>query len=340
LRNKIIKIGLVVGIIGFTVFQITKELNFSEFVNILLNIKWEYCLFALIPAILSHCIRAVRWKIFLEPVHSSKSYLNLFSAVMVGYLVNNITPRGGELVRPFVYARREKISKTAVFATIVVERVIDVIFLLLMFAAVFLASRSLISSAFPWLTTTMLTYFVAAVFLIIITIFLIITTNIFDWFLDKIAKLIAPQKYERINELWKSFKSGFNSLRNPKQYLKIFIQSALIWILYAIPIYIMFFAFDFQNTLNLGIIDAGLLVVVSGIGTTIAPTPGAIGVYHWLIVTAMTHLYPSISTEEALAFATVNHGVNLLLQILLGFIFMLRENIRKIPTKEEFEKNE
>jgi uncharacterized membrane protein YbhN (UPF0104 family) len=114
--------------------------------------------------------------------------------------------------------------------------------------------------------------------------------------------------------------------------LKIFLQSVLIWALYALPIYIIFFAFDFQQTLNLGIFDAGLLLVVSGIGVTIAPTPGAIGVYHWLIVTALTQLYPSISHEEALAFATVTHGVNLSLQVVLGFIFMLRENIRKIPT--------
>jgi uncharacterized protein (TIRG00374 family) len=337
LLNKIIKIVFVVGIIVFTVFQLTKELNVTEFSNILLSIRWEYCLLSLIPAILSHWIRAMRWKIFLEPVHSAKSTINLFSAVMVGYLVNNITPRGGELVRPFVYARREKISKTAVFATIVVERVIDVIFLLLMFAVAFFASRSLISSAFPWLTTSMLTYLIIVVCVIIIALFLLITTNLFDLFLMKIAKSLAPKKYERINEIWNSFKKGFETLKNPKRYLRIFIESAIIWILYALPLYIMFFAFDFQNTLNLGVFDAGLLIVVSGIGSTIAPTPGVIGVYHWLIVTALTHLYPSITREESLAFATVTHGINLLLQVALGCVFILRENIRKIPTKKEFE---
>jgi uncharacterized protein (TIRG00374 family) len=338
LLNKIIKIVFVVGIIAFTIFQLTKELNVTEFSNILLSIRWEYCLLSLIPAILSHWIRAIRWRVFLEPIHHAKSTINLFSAVMVGYLVNNITPRGGELVRPFVYARREKISKTAVFATIVVERVIDVIFLLLMFAVVFFASRNLILLAFPLLTISMLTYFVIVVFLIVVVLFLLITTNLFDLFLEKIAKSLAPKKYERINEIWHSFKKGFETLKNPKRYLIIFLESMIIWSLYALPLYIMFFAFDFQSTLNLGIFDAGLLIVVSGVGTTIAPTPGAIGVYHWLIVTALMQLYPTITSEEALAFATVTHGINLLLQVVVGCIFMLRENIRKIPTKEEFEK--
>ena len=335
--NKIIKIVFVAGIIALTIFQLTKELDVAAFSNILLSIRWEYCLLSLLPAVLSHWIRATRWKVFLEPVHKANSTFNLFSAVMVGYLVNNITPRGGELVRPFVYARREKISKTAVFATIVVERVIDVIFLLLMFAVVFFASRNLISQAFPWLTTSMLTYLVIVVFLLVVVLFLLITTNLFDLFLDKIAKSLAPKKYERINEIWHSFKKGFDTLKNPKRYLRIFIESVLIWSLYALGLYILFFAFGFQKTLNLGVVDAGLLIVVTGVGTTIAPIPGAIGVYHFLVVTALTHLYPAISHEEALAFATVGHGMNLLLQVVLGFILMLRENIRKIPTQKELE---
>jgi len=75
--------------------------------------------------------------------------MNLFSAVMVGYAINNVTPRGGELVRPYILARREKISKSAVFGTIIVERVIDIIFLMLMFGIVFLASHTIILKAFP-----------------------------------------------------------------------------------------------------------------------------------------------------------------------------------------------
>ena len=101
----------------------------------------------------------------------------------------------------------------------------------------------------------------------------------------------------------------------------------------------MFFAFDFQSTLHLGLIDAGLLIVVSGVGTSIAPTPGAIGVYHWIIVSALVNLYPNISQEEALAYATLTHGVNLIIQVIIGAIFLLKENITKIPTKEDFEAN-
>ena len=92
----------------------------------------------------------------------------------------------------------------------------------------------------------------------------------------------------------------------------------------------MFFAFDFHIIADLGLLDAALLTVVSSIGISIAPVPAGIGVYHWITTTAIVNLYPQISPELALAFATVSHGVNLLIQVGLGVAFMLRENVRKI----------
>ena len=68
---------------------------------------------------------------------------------MVGYAINNVTPRGGEIMRPYILARRENISKSAVFGTIIVERFIDIVFLLLMFGLVFFINRFLILQAFP-----------------------------------------------------------------------------------------------------------------------------------------------------------------------------------------------
>lgn len=335
--KKIIKIFFVVVLVVLIVFALITNIDLELFSQVVRQIQWKYCLLALPISTLSHWVRAMRWKVYLEPIKPATSNINLFSAVMVGYIINNITPRGGEFVRPIVYARRENISKTSVFATIVVERLIDMIFLLLMFGFVFLLSSDLITKAFPELNTTLLTYMVVGIFVLVVFLFLIISTNIFDKLLENIIKPLIPKYYNRIYSLWNSFKVGLETLKNPRHYLKNFIYSAIIWILYALPLYIMFYAFDFQSVLHLGLVDAGLLVIVSGVGITIAPTPGAIGVYHGLIVAAIIKLYPAITYEEALAYATLTHGVNLILQVMLGIVFMIRENIRKIPSKEELE---
>jgi uncharacterized protein (TIRG00374 family) len=321
---------IAVLIVG-SIWGVVHNLDIDQFIEIFSNIRWEYALLSVPIAILSNVVRAVRWKIYLKPIKEAKSFLNLFSAVMVGYAINNITPRGGEIVRPFVYARRENISKSAVLATIIVERVIDVIFLLILFFIAFLASKESIMAAFPWLTTDSLTYMSILVLAVVVMLFLVISTNIVERIIKLVAKPLLPKYYDKIAATWDNFKVGFASLKNGKSYIKNILYSALMWFLYAIPSYMMFFCFDFQDTLHLGIFDAGLLLVVSGIGMSIAPTPGGIGVYHWLITTALMSLHPSISNEEALAFATVAHGVNLLQQVLVGMIFIVRENVRGIP---------
>jgi uncharacterized protein (TIRG00374 family) len=330
LLKKTFNISFIFAVLILSIYGLLHNIDIDSFADNLFGINWTYCLLSVPVAILSHWIRAVRWKLYIEPIKKNVSTYNLFSAVMVGYAVNNFTPRGGEFVRPYVLARREKCSKTSVLATIIVERVIDVVFLLLMFGIVFFGSKALILKAFPWLDPKTLTLMIVAVFVVVILLLLLLSTTLFDNLLSKILSKFSFKYTERIFNIWESFKIGFQTLKTPKHYLINIFYSALIWVLYAIPSYLMFFAFDFQNTAHLGAIDAGLLVVVSGIGMSIAPVPGGIGVYHWLIVTAIVNLYPQISTAEALAYATVTHGVNLLIQVILGGIFMLRENIRKI----------
>lgn len=335
--KEIIRYIVVILLLVASIYFVFKDIDMQVFINTFIQARWEWCLLSVPVAILSHLVRAIRWRIFLKPIHNAQSTLNLFSAVMIGYVVNNVIPRGGEFVRPFVYARREKVSKTAVFATIVTERIIDVIFLLLMFAFAFFLSRDTISRAFPWLTSANITYLLIALVACIVLLFLLLATNLFEFLIEKILKPIFPKKYDRIHSIWASFRKGFEILKTPSQYFSTFLYSAAIWILYALPMYLMFFAFDFQNYLHLGLADAGLLIVVSGVGTSIAPTPGAIGVYHWLIVSALIHLYPAITQEEALAYATLTHGVNLIIQVAVGSFFLLRENLRKLPTKEDFQ---
>ena len=328
--KNILNIIFVIAVIGLSIYGLLVNLDVDSFINSLVNVQWIYCVLSVPVALLSHWVRALRWRLYVNPIKKNVSTLNLFSAVMIGYAVNNFTPRGGEFVRPYILARREQCSKSSLIATIIVERVIDVVFLLLMFGIVFLASKELILKAFPWLNIDALTLMGIIVFVVVIGLFLLLTTNIFDNLLNKILSKLSTKRTERIYNIWQSFKAGFETLKTPRHYLSNLLYSVFIWVLYAIPSYLMFFAFDFQNIAHLTIIDAALLVVVSGIGVSIAPVPGGIGVYHWIAVTAIVNLYPKISAEEALAYATISHGVNLLIQVLAGGIFMLRENIRKI----------
>jgi uncharacterized membrane protein YbhN (UPF0104 family) len=98
----------------------------------------------------------------------------------------------------------------------------------------------------------------------------------------------------------------------------------------------MFYCFDFTTTYGLGLGDALILLIGSGIAISLAPTPGGIGVYHGVIAGSLKALY-GIPEEVGLAYATVNHGVNLMVQLLVGLAFLYREKITKLPDKELME---
>ncbi len=332
-NKKIIRFSISAVLIAVSVWYATLDINFSELWDILLNANYLWVLLSIPVILLSHWIRAMRWKTMLEPALKVKSAStwNLFSAVMIGYLFNCVLPRGGEFIRPYVYARREKVSYTSTFATIIVERVIDVIALLIIFALVFFFLSNKIITAFTEFDVNKV---ITIVGLIIFVGIISFYPPVFRFLIRIILKPISQNFYDKISGLFEKFLKGFAIIKSPSKYFQLSIESIAIWFCYTIPMFLMFFSFDFQNQLHLGFSDAVLLIVISGIGVTIAPSPGAIGIYHVLIQKAMENFY-GMPSEEALAYATLTHGVNYLIQVIVGGMFFMRENVKKLPLQEE-----
>lgn len=326
-----IKYSFTIILIIASAYLALKDVELIKLYETIVSANYLWVLLPVPVVLLSHWVRALRWKTMLNPIIKSASTWNLFSAVMIGYAANNVIPRGGELLRPYVVSKREKISFSSTFATIVVERIIDVIALILIFAAVFFFFREQIVSSLPELDANKI---VLPTIVFALALLVSLYPPIVRFLLKTFIKPFSKKFFEELNKIFEKFTKGFEVIRSPKQYLRLTYESILIWLFYTIPLYIMFFAFDFKIDYALGFDDAILLVVVSGIGTAIAPTPGAVGVFHFLITNTMVRLY-GIAPEIALAYATVTHGINYLIQVIPGALFFLRENIKKIPKKED-----
>lgn len=334
--KQIIKIVISAVLVIVTVWYAMRDIDFGKLGNILLEADYLWVILSIPVILLSHWIRAVRWKTMLEPALKVKSAStwNLFSSVMIGYAFNCVLPRGGEFIRPFVYARREKVSFTSTFATILVERVIDVVVLGLLFAFVFFFLSTQIVDAITGLVEIDTNQVLIILGLILLVILISFYPPIFRFFIRVLIKPISLKFYEKISQLFEKFLKGFAIIKSPSKYLRLIMESLAIWFCYTVPMYLMFFSFNFHTTANLGFDDAILLIVISGIGSTIAFTPGAVGIYHLLIMGSMVLFY-GIPKEEALAYATLTHAINYLIQILVGGIFFMRENLKKIPLQKE-----
>lgn len=311
--------------------------NDIEIEDVFLTLKNADYVWAFVPIpimLLSHWIRAMRWKTMLRPIYEPKSTFNLFSAVMIGYALNNLIARSGEFLRPYVVAKREKVSYTSLFATIIMERIIDVFTLLGLFAVSFFVFSDTITKILPEELDKNNIALISG--LIIVALVSSFYKPLVDKVLEWTVKPFSEKLFVKISELFVKFRSGFAIIKRPSQYFRLIVESALIWFCYALPMYIMFYCFDFTTTYGLGLGDALILLIGSGIAISLAPTPGGIGVYHGVIAGSLKALY-GIPEEVGLAYATVNHGVNLMVQLLVGLAFLYREKITKLPDKELME---
>lgn len=316
-------------------------IDFVALKEAMLNADYTYIFLPIPIILLSHYMRAFRWNTMLKPIVKDAKVWDLFSSVMIGYAANNIITRSGEFLRPYIISKKENISYSSTLATILLERVIDVITLVLLFGLTFVLLGDQILNILPknevgesYLDPNSL---ITIIGLLVIIALLNLYPPFINWILKITIKPISIKLYEKLLGIVDRFKKGFAIVKKPKMYVKLSIESAIIWFLYALPMFIMFYAFDFQAEFNLGMKDAMMIVIVAGIAVTIAPVPGAVGVYHLAVSIAMVNLYEGLNREEALAYATVVHALNYILQLIVGGLFFFKENIKSIKPKQPVE---
>lgn len=255
--------------------------------------NYWWALLAIILGILSHLVRALRWKILLKPMGYQPRLVNSFSCVMIGYFANLALPRLGEVTRCTALARYEKVPFEKSFGTVIVERVID----LVIFAGLFLLTLVLqwgrikdyvydkiflpLSERFQFLQDGAMLWAILAGGIILMVLFLYI-----------IRKRFAHLGfYQKLRGLVLGLLEGLISIaRIDRPFLFIF-QSLMIWGLYYLMIYLCFFSFP--GTSHLGP-EAGLAMLVFGsIGIMIVQ--GGIGIYP-AIIAEVASLYGVAAT--------------------------------------------
>jgi uncharacterized protein (TIRG00374 family) len=309
------------------VFLAFRGINFNE---LFVEIKKTNYLFALTGMIIGILgggyLRALRWKYMLLPLKEDIKMNSLFSAVMIGNMTSVLIPRSGEISRPVLLATKENISKGAAFGTILVEKIFDLLSILIAFGISLLIFRKEISIAFGDYNIESVTMYSAILVMIISVFVLIMIFNIkrTENMLETITKKTLPNKYqEKVHKLFVSILNGFIFIKHTKNYLIIFILTILIWLSGILSTYITFLAFN----IHLGIIDANLVVTMISIAMTL-PMPGfGAGSYHLFTKITLVSIY-GISSELALGFATVSHLLGLIGILVFGFYYSIKENYK------------
>ena len=274
--------------------------------------KWLIIMAAV--AFASHFIRAVRWKMLIEPSGHDVKTSHSFYSLMVGYLVNLVVPRGGEVSRCY---NLYKLSRTPVdisFGTVVTERIIDVICLLILIIISFVyESRKL----FDFIDTLPLQFeFKGTSLIVLAAVVCVIAAAILIPFF-----VLKPNSKARLflQKTLIGFKAGLLSVFKLRKPALFVAYSILVWLLYFVMTYAVMQAFP--ATENLGL---GAVLSLFGIGAIAmaAPLPGGAGSYHVLVPQGLVFLY-AIALPDAVAFTVIFHGWQTLMMIVGGAISLL-----------------
>ncbi|MEK7264118.1 MAG: lysylphosphatidylglycerol synthase transmembrane domain-containing protein [Bacteroidota bacterium] len=288
------------------------------------NYWWAMVMFFFL--MLSHSVRAYRWKYFLAPIKANIRYRNLFSTLMLGYMVNNFLPRGGELLRPYTLGRLEGISRSAALGTVMMERLIDVFSFLVLVALIPLCYAGPLAEKFPWLMEMSIILSIVTLIILGIILFLLAKRSLVFSLLHFFTKRFRETTAHKIEHIAHSFLDGFLFIKEKKNYLMIFVTSVLVWTFYIIMMYCAFFMFDAMKISSLDIYAAVVLQAISSIGVAI-PTPGGTGSYHFITIQTLTQLY-NINETVARSYATITHAIGYFGVLLIGVYFFIRDHLQ------------
>ena len=300
---------------GLILWWVYKDFEFSKVGDMLFHgMDWKWMILSLFFGVMSHVIRGLRWKLSLAPIGEFPKTSHCIYAVFFSYAANLVIPRIGEVSRCGVLRKYDGTSFSKSLGTVVSERLIDSLCVLLITGFTLVAQRDVLMRFFAQTGTkgTAMKSMLFSVDFYIILICLIAIGVLLFMLLRRLSV------FTKVKDVLKNIWEGILSLKNVQQLPLYVFYTVLIWLCYFLQFYVAVFCFPFTE--NIGIMAALLLFVVGSIAVVV-PTPNGAGPWHFAIITMMALL--GVGREDAGIFALIVHGIQTFLLILLGIYAML-----------------
>lgn len=275
------------------------------------DIHWGWMLLSLAFGVVPLVFRALRWRMALLPMGEDASTRLCTDSIFLSYASSLVIPRIGEVTRCGTLKKFGGISFTKSLGTVVTERVIDSVLMLLIAVLGFLSQLPVFLT---FLRTTgfdphaIVNRFTSTGWWVTI-VCIIVAVFFLGFLLHRLAI------FKALNDRMQGFIDGLISLRKVKNLPLYLLYSIGIWAGYYLHFYLAFFAFDFTS--GIGPL-AGLLIFCAGSFAVLVPTPNGAGPWHFAVKTMLV-LY-GVAEAPAILFALVVHTIQTALVILLGAV--------------------
>jgi len=286
-----------ISISAFCLFYTFQDFELNRLLNIIGEINFFYILLAVLLLFLSVFIRSLRWQLLFND--NQPSINKLFGSQLIGYFGNNIFPlRSGELLRCIFLSKYYKIPKSTVFGTVILERFLDVIGMIILLGFFLILSDNPIDIIY---------LFIAILLIIILFLF-----HKFNFFYKGDNKFLLI-----INNIFNGFK-GLSYANFPS----VIFYTLLIWSIYVIMVYLVQLSIDL---IDLNIINCIFVLFISSLALSIPSAPANVGTFEFSIIYALGIIGSSL---YALEFAVILHMVTFIPYTLIGGLYFIYYNYK------------
>ncbi len=215
-------------------------------------------------------LKAVRWRLLLSPLRKFQTR-EIVPALMIGFMGNNLLPAHlGELIRVYVLGRKFALSKAAILSSVVLERVLDMLVILM-----FVGSGLLVLEGLPgWVQTGALSMAALGVSFSLFLIAFVFRTQVFLQVYRKVFHFLPTKLFHKLDEVIEATAQGLASVKNARAAFWIVLTSLLQWTLMGGMVYISLASLDVWLNPMASIVTTG----VSALGAAVPSTPGYFGV--------------------------------------------------------------
>lgn len=331
-------IGLIIALAA--VYYTMRNVSASELMESFRHVNYIWLLPTFVLMSLTYVARAIRWRMLLLPVNEVKTW-DLFSPLMVGFMAGVLPARAGELVRAYLLGKKIELSFAGSLATIVVERLFDMILLLFLFSWILVFHGEIFDGNIAWSGISVRDLaFQFGMFSLVLVLVLIAFIYLLTFHNEKAMALVHwlsrsfPEKWQyKLIQMTETFSQALGVFRNFKALVFIAVATAGVWALIVLQYYPLYWAYNLQDK---SVTSLVLLMVMICILITVLPTPAFLGSFNAGVLIAL-HEIMGEAEVATVSFGFVAWGVNFAVIVLGGVYFILHDHIsvRKLVDIEE-----
>ncbi len=296
-----------------------RNINFRSLSDGLKEADYSWLILSLFFGLMAYMLRSRRWILLIHALGYNPSFKNTFNALMTGYLANIALPRLGELTRCVALGKKEKIPADQLFGTVIIERTIDFLSILIIMVIMIFVSGDEISLFLNENVMTPLQEKFRSLFGFtwIIWIILLFITGTLIFLTVRFRKNLARIRFfSKIFDITKGIINGLKTIVKMERKGEFLLHTVLIWTSYALMTWVVVFAIESTSHLTFG--DGIFLLVIGGLAMS-APVQSGFGVFH-LVISRGLYFIDGIKLEDGLVYAILAHESQLIFILIAGAI--------------------